>query len=156
VELETVRIRLSTTSTMNITRKWLIKIDRPIAFSNHSCTILSPPANSMPSDYLTWPAVGSRVDRDESDQGVNNFTSYDQFVRQPRPWLIQTELRFVNGTRRTETKLICVAPDGVVGENRRPEGKWPPKSGGGGGFKMWTSDEILMIFALAAAVSLVI
>jgi hypothetical protein len=108
----------------------------------------------MPSDYLTWPVVGSRVDQDESDQGADNFTLYDQFVRQPRPWLIQAELRFENGTTRTETKLLCVAPDGVVGENRRPEGTWPPKSGGG--FKMWTGDEILMVLAIAAAVLLLV
>jgi hypothetical protein len=109
----------------------------------------------MPSDYLTWPVVGSRVDGDESDQGVGNFTSYDLFVRQPRPWLIQAELRFENRTRRTETRLLCVAPDGVVGENRRPDGKWPPKSEGRG-FKKWTGDGILVIVALAAAVSLVV
>lgn len=109
----------------------------------------------MPSDYLTWPITGYRADRNLSDQGVDDFIFYDQYVRQPRPWVIQAAVRFEDGTTRQETKVLCIAPDDVVGESRRPEGKWPAQTGGVG-LRMWTGDEILMVLALAASVLLVL
>ncbi|KAH6062596.1 hypothetical protein HBI67_143530 [Parastagonospora nodorum] len=91
---------------------------KPTDFSNQTCTILSPPANSMPSDYLTWPVRALSERERYSDDEADDFAYYDLYVRQTRPWVITREGK--------ETQVLCVAPDALVEGSREPEGEWPP------------------------------
>jgi hypothetical protein len=118
----------------------------PIDFSNHTCTILSPPANSMPTDYLTYPAMGIGTSPGNSDQSYENFTHYDLYVRQTRPWLVAGSFKSGAGMV-AETRVVCVAPDRVVGESRQPEGPWPPTQEGAGTRMAPLSGSMMSLFA---------
>jgi hypothetical protein len=85
----------------------------------------------MPTDYLTYKATGIGMAPGNSDRFADNFTFYDLYVRQTRPWIITSSIPQGSGFVR-ETKLICQAPDRVLEGSREPEGKWPPEQQGGG------------------------
>jgi hypothetical protein len=109
----------------------------------------------MPTDYLTYPALGIGTSPGNSDQSHENFTHYDLYVRQSRPWLIAGS--FQSGTGMVmETKVVCVAPDRVVGESRRPEGPWPPSQKGGGTRMAPLSGGMMSLFAVIFGVLLIL
>lgn len=61
----------------------------------------------------------------DSDKEV--FDAYDLRVRQPIPFI----LTISNGGRdRGEVKVVCVAPDEVVGDSRSPDSSFPPEPSG--------------------------
>jgi hypothetical protein len=100
----------------------------------------------MPTDYLTYPAMGIGTAPGESDQSADNFTHYDMYVRQSRPWLVAGSFQS-GASMKSETKVVCVAPDRVVGESRRPEGAWPPAQEGGGTRMAPLNGSIMALFA---------
>jgi hypothetical protein len=85
----------------------------------------------MPTDYRTFAAMGIGLSPGDSDQSHDNFTHYDLYVRQPRPWLIAASFESGSSVVK-ETRVVCGAPDQLVGESRRPEGPWPPAQEGRG------------------------
>jgi hypothetical protein len=85
----------------------------------------------MPTDYRTFPAIGIGLSPGNSDQSYDDFTHYDLYVRQTTPWLIAASFESGSGAVK-ETRVVCGAPDQVVGESRRPEGAWPPAREGKG------------------------
>jgi hypothetical protein len=84
----------------------------------------------MPTDYRTFPANGIGLSPGDSDRSHDNFTHYDLYVRQSRPWLIAASFESGSGVVK-ETRVVCGAPDQLVGESRKPEGAWPPAQGRG-------------------------
>lgn len=83
----------------------------------------------MPTDYLTHQATGIGTMPGRSDRYADNFTWYDVYVRQTRPWIITSSIPAGSAFIR-ETKVICQAPDRVLEGSRQPEGEWPPQQGG--------------------------
>lgn len=54
---------------------------------------------------------------------MDNFTYYDRYVRQVRPWIVAARAPREGGVQ-LETKVVCVAPDEVVRGSRVPVGEW--------------------------------
>lgn len=106
-----------------------IKTGQPLNLTNTTCTISSPPGSSMPLGYLTYPILGFNTAPSISDEEHDNFTFYDQYTRQVRPWLLATQYEYERGLALS-TRMLCVAPDELVEGGRRPEGEWPPEESG--------------------------
>jgi hypothetical protein len=101
----------------------------------------------MPSEYLTWPVMGLSAAPGNSDRFPDNFTYYDRYVRQPRPWVVAGSMG--------QTKVLCIAPDQLVGETRTPNGAWPPNSRGVG-LMRWSEELMPVVLVVAASVILMV
>ncbi|KAH7406245.1 hypothetical protein DE146DRAFT_630906 [Phaeosphaeria sp. MPI-PUGE-AT-0046c] len=101
----------------------------PLDLSNNTCAISSPPGNDMPDGYKTHQAFGIGMLPQKADRFVDDFDFYDIYVRQTRPWVITTAFNASKG-RSHQTRVLCQAPDRVLGESRQPEGPWPPENAG--------------------------
>lgn len=75
----------------------------------------------MSSDYVTLPALEFSLRDDGAGRDKGDFTAYDRYFRQVRPWIIAER---ENG--QVQTRVVCVAPNQVVGASRQP------KEGGAG------------------------
>lgn len=60
-----------------------------------------------------------------TEQGSEDFTYYDQIVRQPMPILLA-----VREGNTTAAQVVCVTPDKIAQGSREPEGPWPPSVAG--------------------------
>lgn len=84
-----------------------------------ACAISSPPGpeNISLGEYFTLPAMGFGFGSETSDRDVGDFTYYDRYVQQVRPFVIN-----IRGNGQvTRAKVVCVAPNQVVGGSRQPE-----------------------------------
>jgi hypothetical protein len=99
-----------------------------VKISNNNCSVSSPPGPSnsaIPNNYLTHPIFGYGPSFEGADRMTDNFTYYDRYVRQVRPWVVAVRAPRDRGVQLS-TRVVCVAPDQVVDGSRRPVGEWPP------------------------------
>jgi hypothetical protein len=83
----------------------------------------------MPGGYRTHEAFGVRMLPQNADRFIDDFDFYNIYVRQTRPWVITTAFN-TSTSRSRQTRVLCQAPDRVLGSSREPEGPWPPENAG--------------------------
>lgn len=85
----------------------------------------------MPDGYRTHEVFGMSPARGDADRFVDDFDFYDLYVRQTLPSVITTALKIDTSTGSSrQTKVLCQAPDRVLGASRQPQGPWPPENVG--------------------------
>lgn len=82
-----------------------------------------------------------------ASDGSDNYTSYDRYIRQVRPWIITMQ---ENPDADLQVRVLCMVPNEVLEASRKPEGGWPPS--GAAGTK---SMRMEMMLVVAVAIALV-
>jgi hypothetical protein len=127
--------------------------------SNSTCAISSPQGVSIPDNYRTHAALGfSAIPGDE----FSTFDHYDLYVRQTIPFIIaSTNERSIAGGRigRSDTQVVCVAPDTVLPGSRIPEwkfGTWKEENGAAGSANWRIAERFAILVAATVSLGFVV
>src|SRR5690242_11623161 len=97
---------------------------KPVDLDNRTCEYSSIPGNVFVPEHSRTLAIMGRTSNPmkTAEQGMSDYTYYDQAVRQPVPVVVTVKRpNFQNAHA-----VVCVTPSNVVAGSRVPEGPWPP------------------------------